>query len=382
MNKNNWKKSRFQTGVQLMAVILVLTAFLSGCTSESEKNPEDDRLSVITTLFPYYDFARAIAGDRINLQLILPPGQESHSFEPTAADLIAMEDADVLIFNGGEGEQWVNRVLESGIGPDVCLEGMEVVSLREEEHSENMKVIGHSHDHEGHAHEEGEACSEGTDETEDAHEGHAHEEGEACEEETVHGEENGETEKDHDHVHEEGGTDGYDEHIWTSPVNAILLTEAIRDLLIEELPQYEEEFTENANAYMEQLTEIDREIRQVTKEAQRNVLIFADRFPFLYFVKEYGLDYAAFSGCSHDTEPSAAMIAGLIDRVTEEQIPVIFHVEQSSRKTAVIIAESTGAQIMEFHSCHNVTRQEMENGVTYVELMRRNIECLKGGLGC
>lgn len=343
------KHDIFKRLAALAAVFLTGSVLLTSCGArQQENNREDEKLSVVTTLFPYYDFARAVAGDRIDLKLILPPGQESHSFEPTAADLIAMEEADVLICNGGESEQWVKRVLESRQEEGFrYLAGMDAVSLRREETSEHMKQAVHEHE----------------EESPDAHD---------------YGEE------------EEHGHDGtmeyeieYDEHIWTSPVNAILLVEAVRDTLMEAAPQYEEEFSENAERYIAKLRSIDQEIRRIVQEGQKDILVFADRFPFLYFVKEYGLRYdAAFSGCSSDTEPSAATIAGLIDLVEEEELPVIYHVEQSSQKTALIIEESTGAEILEFHSCHNVTKEEMDSGLTYVDLMKKNIENLKKGLIC
>ncbi len=342
---------------QFICMILAVSALLfgGGCGTKLNANITGEHLTVVTTLFPYYDFARAVAGEllgtEISVEMILPPGQESHSFEPTASDLITMQEADVLIYNGGAAEHWVDRVLESNEGKDiVCMEGMKSVDLYEEETTGSMKqtllggLFGHGHS----------GC---TLDHEHGHEGHAHENTEVSYEIE------------------------YDEHIWTSPANAAELVRAVCDTMCAAAPQYQQEFRKNTERYAAEIEAIDEQIRGIVENADSNLLVFADRFPFLYFVKEYGLCYdAAFAGCSHDTEPSAATLAELIDLVNDDRIPVIYCVEQSSRKTAQIIQESTGTAICEFHSCHNVTKEQLEAGVTYVDLMRKNIGVLEKGL--
>ena len=371
------KQTIRQKTISLLLLCGISAAGLLGCQKPAESKTasiDSTKITVAATLFPYYDFARAVAGDLVDLHLILPPGQESHSFEPTASELITMEEADILLYNGGESEQWVSRVLETGNGSSrLTLAGMDVVSLREEEASENMK--GHDHDHD---HEDGDHDHDDNSRHEDGHEEDDHEASDPAETTETNEEENSSSEVDG----RVGTAVEYDEHIWTSPVNAIRLTEAIRDILIEAAPEYQEEFTKNAADYIAQLQDIDAEFREIAADGKTDLLIFADRFPFLYFVREYGFRYdAAFSGCSSDTEPSAAVLAGLIDRIEDEAIPAVFHVEQSSQKTAAIIQEATGVAVLEFHSCHNVTKQELEDGVTYVDLMRRNEEALKIALG-
>ncbi len=344
---------------QLCCLLLSVSALFSfyGCGTKMTMNISGKQLTVVTTLFPYYDFARAVAGNlldtEISVEMILPPGQESHSFEPTASDLITMQEADVLIYNGGAAEQWVDRVLESNEGKNlICMVGMEAVDLYEEETTGSMKqtLLGGLFGH-GHA-----GC---TLDHEHGHEGHVHE---------------------HENL-EVSYEIEYDEHIWTSPVNAAALVRAVCDTMCEAAPQYEQIFRKNAEAYAAEIEKIDAKIRDIVNDADSNLLVFADRFPFLYFVKEYGLCYdAAFAGCSHDTEPSAATLAELIDLVNEDSIPVIYCVEQSSRKTAKIIQESTKAEICEFHSCHNVTKEQLDAGITYVDLMKTNIGVLEKGL--
>lgn len=206
------------------------------------------------------------------------------------------------------------------------------------------------------------------------------------EEEMVEGMEGG---HDHDHDHEafELDEDGhreeieYDEHIWTSPVNAMKMAEVICDVLSQMDPVHESSYKAREDAYQKELQAIDEGFRQVSENRKRSMIILGDKFPFRYLAEEYQLDYrAAFSGCSTDTEPSARTIAYLIDKVREKQIPVVYYLELSSHRVAEIIGEETGAQPLLLHSCHNVTRAQFESGITYAELMRQNVENLRKGL--
>lgn len=336
----------------LIIVCLLLTSGLSGCQSaESRWNrgaeeKTDQRLHVVTTLFPYYDFLRQIAGERVRLTLVVPAGMDSHSFEPTPADMITIQNADVLVCNGGAMEQWVSRVTESfgdGPAPGRVVTMMDCVDVVEEELVEGMEAGEHSHGEEGHDH----GAAEEIDEDADGHE-----------------------------VEIE-----YDEHIWTSPRNAMRMTEILTEVLAEENPENAAFFRENAAAYEAELEKLDREFQNIVKAGKRRLLVFGDKFPLRYFFDAYGLSYrAAFSGCSTDTEPSARTIAYLIDKVREDQIPVIYYLELSSPRVAEIIGEETGAEPLLFHSCHNLTRRQFESGVTYLELMEQNAVNLRKGL--
>lgn len=341
--------SFFSAGLRrLFFFLLCGTVFCSaGCgrgnTSDSTFTETGNSFRVVATLFPYYDFARQIGGGNIELSMVVPAGMDSHSFEPTPADIRMIQEADLLICNGGHMEQWVSRVLDS-LGEDApeTISMMDYVDVVEEEIVEGMEVSGDEHEH-----EHGEEA--------DLHE---------------------EAEEDESRYEIE-----YDEHIWTSPVNAMKITEIISRTLQEMDPEHRESYETNATAYTEQLEELDREFRQVVSQGKRDIMIFGDKFPLRYFTDEYGLRYrAAFSGCSSDTEPSARTIAYLIDKVREEQIPVIYYLELSSPRVAEIIGEETGAEPMLFHSCHNVTRREFDGGVTYLQLMENNINALREGL--
>ena len=303
----------------------------------------DDRLCVVTTIFPYYDFVRQIAGDRVKLKLVVPAGMDSHSFEPTPADMIAMQEADVLVCNGGEMEQWVEKVLGSlDTSHMKVLTMMDYVDVVEEEHVEVMEEEEHRHGEDGRIGEK-----DDHEETEDGHEMHIE----------------------------------YDEHIWTSPVNAQAIVKIISQALAEADPQGESRYSANTQAYLKELKDLDSQFRQVVKDGRLRMIVVADKFPFRYFADEYGLSYrAAFSGCSGDTEPSARTIAYLIDKVKQDRIPAVYYLELSSHRTAEIIREETGAVPLLLHSCHNVTRKQFDEGVTYLQLMRQNVENLRLGL--
>lgn len=326
-----------------LGLIGIAALFLAGCgagarTQGDETGQEDEKLQVVTTLFPYYDFTRQTAGDLVDLRLVVPAGMDSHSFEPTPADMRMIQEADILICNGGEMEHWLDEVLDAvDTGGMTVVRMMDYVDTVEEELVEGMEDA----DHDGHGHS-GESYID--------HDGH-------------------ETEIE------------YDEHIWTSPVNAMRLVEPIRDVLVKKDPAHAEEYRKRARIYLAQLKELDAGFLEVSQNRKRNLVVLGDKFPFRYLADEYRFDYrAAFSGCSGDTEPSAQTIAYLIDKMKKEQIPVVYYLELSSRRVADIIAEETGAEPLLLHSCHNVTRAEFDSGITYVELMKQNIENLRKGL--
>ena len=342
-------------------------------TKESADNSsqETHKISVVATVFPYYDFARAIGGDYLDVTLLLPPGRDSHSFEPTAQDLLTLQSADVFLYNGGEMETWVEEVLKA-LPRDhgITFQGIETVELLEEAHSKSMKTTGHTHDHDHDDHDD----EESDDHDHDDAEGNDQDHDDAKDDDHDHEGHEEET-KSHDHHGE------YDEHIWTSLENAQILVSAIEDVLCEADPEHAEQFHENAVAYCKQIADVQSEIEQIVSSARVHKILFADRFPFLYFTQEFGLDYdAAFAGCAGDTEPSARVIASLIEEIQSEDIKAVYHVEMGSTKTAEMIQEATGVEILELHSCHTVTSEQLKSGVTYVDLMRQNAENLKKGL--
>ena len=325
-------------------MLAALFLALSGCGQKMSEEPADKRLQIVTTIFPPCDFARQIGGNDVEVTMLLKPGMESHSYEPTPADIIKIMNSDIFLYAGGESDVWVEELLKANDGHTESYALLDWVDPLEEETSAGMQVRGHDHIHEeAHDHEE-------------IHDHDLH-----AEDHAVHLEE---TE--------------YDEHVWTSPRNAMVIVENICEIMSRKDPDHAESFEENAADYTEELKKLDQAFTEVVEDAGRNTVIFGDRFPLLYFVKTYGLDYyAAFPGCSMETEPSAATIAFLTDKVKEERIPVVFYLEMSNGKIAEAIAEAAGARTAVFYSGHSITAKDLEGGEDYLSLMYRNVEALR-----
>lgn len=395
----DFRKTRGKQIEAWLIAAMFLFGSLTGCSLTGDthgdvETSENGKLKVVTTLFPYYDFTRQIAGDKVELSMVIPAGQDSHSFEPTPADIRLIQNADLLICNGGAMEQWVSQVVSSLDSESLkVITMMDYVDIVEEEVVEGMEDAGEEHHHD-HSHAAADDTHEDHDHDEAFHaddedHDHAAEDHDHTDDEHDHSAETQKhTDDGHDHAAEDHNHDDdaayeieYDEHIWTSPVNAMKITQVIADTLEEMDPADSDTFAANAEDYIGKLKNLDREFRDVVNGADLDLIVMADKFPLRYFADTYGLRYrAAFSGCSSDTEPSAKTIAYLIDKVREEQIPAVYYLELSSHRVAEIISEETGAKPLLFHSCHNVTRREFDNGVTYLELMEQNVVNLREGL--
>ncbi len=356
-----------------ISAFLLLLGSVCGCTAgnanvyqeEIIKPSSDERLSVTTTLFPYYDFVRQIAKDRVKLRLIIPSGMDSHSFEPTPADIIAIQNSDLFLYNGGEMEQWADVILDSvghsGLRAEAMMDYVESV---EEELVEGMEDAGEHEHREDREHEHREDREH--EHREDERIEHKHREDADGEEEHFPGQ-----------LHEIE----YDEHIWTSPVKAMEIVRVIGQILEEEDPAHAAFYRENTRQYLEELHGLHQEFLQVMEGRRQDRIIVGDKFPFRYFADTYDLSYrAAFSGCGGEAEPSARTIAYLIEQVREYKLPAVYYLELSSHRVAEIIGEETGAKPLLFHSCHNVTRREFDEGITYLQLMEQNVNNLKIGL--
>lgn len=337
----------------ILLVVLSMTAFF-GC-SKNDVVTEGDadtsstkKVSIVTTIFPPYDFSRQIAGELANVKMLLKPGSESHSYEPTPADIKEIQNCDIFICTGGENETWVDSILESFDSSSIkVIRMIDCVEAVEEEMVEGMQ--------EEHDHAEEESHSE---------------------EEHDHAEEESHGEEEHDEEEVE-----YDEHVWTSPMNAVTIVKTITDAIIAADSTNESVYQLNSDAYIEKLNQLDRDLKDVVANASRTDIVVGDRFPFRYLTEAYGIHYrAAFPGCSTDTEPSAATISYLIDYVKENQIPVVFTIEFSNGKVADAICEESSAKRLQLHSCHNVSKDELEAGVTYIDLMESNVANLKEAL--
>lgn len=358
------RKTEFLRKSVVFIVTISMILGMAGCGKTTEKE-DNYRLKIVTSLFPYYDMARAVIGDvkGIDLKMTVTPGQDSHSFEPTPSDVIQMENADVLIYNGGSLETWIDTLLDSLNNKNqIQMKMMDYVDVLNEEIVEGMDTRFEEHDHDEHSHKE------------DNHNKENHKEDNHSEDSSNDSEFHNE---DSEEEHEET-----DEHIWTSPVNEIIMTEKICETLSKALPEEKENFQKNAESYISQLKELDNEFRTIVENAKINEIIFADKFPLQYFAKEYGLKYyAAFPGCGSDMEPSAKTIGFLVDKIKEDNIKAVFYLELSSHIVADAIETDTGAKPLQFNSCHNITQKQFDSGVTYVDLMKENVNNLKIALG-
>lgn len=316
--------------VSLLLCACFVMTFLSGCADDGQTAKDTGKIQILTTDFAPYDFARNVAGDAANVSMLLAPGEEAHSYEPTPRDMIQIQNCDIFVYTGGESDEWVTDILEDMDHSDMTIiKLMDCVELYEEESVEGMEADSHEH------------------------------------------------EEEHDHEEEAE----YDEHVWTAPANAIQITKILGETFAKADPQYQAVYKENSEAYVQQLTELDQAFWDVVNHAERKTLVFGDRFPLRYFVEEYGLSYyAAFPGCASDTEPSAKTVAFLIDKVKEEQIPVVLHIELSNQDMTNTICEDTGAKNREFHSCHNVSKEQFKEGLGYLDFMWENVEVLKEAL--
>jgi len=341
-----------------IVISVIALSVVTGCGESRSAAARNDngKINVTTTIFAPYDFVRQIAGDRVNLAMLLPPGSESHSFEPSPRDIITVQNSDIFIYIGGESENWADRILQSMNTDNMkILALMNAVEVVEEEIVEGMEHHDDDHD--------------------DEHEHEGFFERIASFFRNLF---NRDRNHDQDHDHDEVV---FDEHVWTSPKNTILIVRLITELLCEADSANAGFYRQNAAAYINALEELDAAFEEVVANARRRTIVFGDRFPFRYFADAYRLEYfAAFPGCSTETEPSAATVAFLINKIRAEQIPVIFHIELSNERMADAISGETGAKKLLLHATHNISKIDFDAGLGYLDLMRRNVENLREAL--
>ena len=291
--------------------VVVLGGILIGINLKEQRE-----FLVVATNFPAYDFTRAVVGAD-DVTMLIPAGAEVHGFEPTPEDIAQITRAKLFVYNGGESEEWVEKILESA-GDIRSLRMMDLVETVEEETTEGM---------------------------------------EAEEDSKI------------------------DEHVWTSPKNAMKIVDGVYEEMSKISPEKTAEYQERADEYIRKLEKVDEKIRETVMNGSRRKIVFGDRFSLRYFTNEYGLEYfAAFPGCAEETEVSAKTLKFLVDKVREDKIPVVFRLELSSGKVAEMIAEETGAKVLEFNSAHNISKTDFENGRTYIEIMEDNIKVLSEAL--
>ncbi len=327
---------------------IIMAGLLCACgVSADGSTTKNDRLSVVTTIFPEYDWVMNILGEKAadaDVTMLLDSGVDLHSFQPTAEDILKISSCDVFIYVGGESDGWVDDALAGATNKDMI-----VINLLDE--------LGDS------VYEE--EIVEGMQE-EDEHE-HEHEEGEDA------GHEEGE-----EHEHEEEVE--YDEHVWLSLRNAKVLTESISEALQKADAANAEVYQKNAAAYIEKLEALDQEYANVVSSSPCSTLLFGDRFPFRYLTEDYGLTYyAAFVGCSAETEASFETITFLVNKVDELGLHSVMTIEGADHKIAEAIVSNSASkdqQILTMDSMQATTAKDVESGVTYLSVMEDNLAVL------
>lgn len=338
-------KRRFWIAL-LLTMALVLSACSAGSetttetvtsntgteTASSDSGSESDKLVVVATLFPQYDFAREIGGDKVDVTLILPPGVEAHTYEPTPQDMVLMQASDLFLYTGELMEPWAAQMTDT-------LEeaGVKVVDL-----STGIELL--SSEEEGHDAEDGDSDASADGDT------------------------------DHDHG-------SYDPHFWTDPNRAMIMADNILASFIEKDPENASYYQANADTLKASLTALDADIRAAVEKMSSKTILSGGHFAFGYFVKQYGLEeMSPYAGFSPDAEPTPQRIAELIDTVKETGAKAIFYEELIDPKVATVISEEAGVQMLLLHGVHNVSKEELDSGKTYVDFMRENLERLKIGL--
>jgi zinc transport system substrate-binding protein len=348
---------------------------LVACNS-SEKAPEQSKLAIVTTIYPEYAWAKEILGSRadsVNLTLLMKNGVDLHSYKPTAQDIAKIASADMVIYVGGESDEWIKDALEASpkkgrseinlmaaLGDRVKAEEGMQTEHEEHHHGEHAEEHEH-HEHKEHAEE---------------HEHHEHKE---------HHEHHDEHAEEHHHHHDHEEEVENDEHVWLSLKNAEILVQKIAAELAKKDSAHATLYTENAKDYIVKIKALDNEYRTTVDGAARKTILFGDRFPFRYLVDDYGIKYyAAFVGCSAESEASFETIAFLAGKMDSLSLPAIFTIEKGNQKIARAILEasksSKEAQVLTLNSMQSVTEQQIAEGFSYLSIMESNLEVLKQAL--
>ena len=328
--------------IAITLCLMMLIGIITGCGTPSAKG---DKLSIVTTIFPEYDWVMQILGDKTEnagVAMLLDNGVDLHSYQPTADDIVKISTCDMFIYVGGESDEWVEDVLKEATNKDmVVINLLEALGddVKEEEVKEGMQEGEHEHDED------------------DDHE-------------------------DEDHDHEEETE--YDEHVWLSLKNAAKLCGYIAGKLGEIAPDYKDSYTANANAYIEKLDALDKQYKDAVGSAGTKTLLFGDRFPFRYLTDDYGLNYyAAFVGCSAESEASFETIMFLANKVDELGLKAIIKIESADGKIARTIKDTTKTKdqtILTLDSMQSTTSADVKNGASYLSIMEKNLAVLKDAL--
>ena len=325
----------------LITCLLVFAGVFTGCGSSSASGSGSKKLSIVTTIFPEYDWVRNIVGDRekdVDLTMLLDNGVDLHSYQPSTDDIVKISKCDIFIYVGGESDEWVEDALKQAANKEmIVIDLLDVLGdkVKTEEHKEGME---HDHDHDDH------------------------------------------DESEHEHEDEEEK----DEHVWLSLKNASALCEHICDKICEKDSAGKDTYKSNTKAYIEKLEKLDKQYKEAVDAAGNKTLVFADRFPFRYLTDDYGLDYfAAFTGCSAESEASFETVVFLAKKVDELGLKSIVQIEGSKGNIAKTVKDNTKSkdqQIVTLDSLQSVTKKDVDGGLTYLGEMEKNLGVIKDAL--
>lgn len=291
-------------------ICLLCAVLLCGCVG-TDDTKKSEKLTVVTTIFPLYDFARAIGGEYIDVKMLIKPGSEVHSYDPLPSDMRSVYDSDLFLYIGGESDRWVNNLID-----DTKTNGLALID-----------TIEHDHQH--------------------THHGHEH----------------------------------TDEHIWTSSDNAVLMLKEICESIIEIDGKNADAYRKRCDEYICKINDASQEIKKTVSKYKDPFIMVADRFPFIYFTEQYGIKCeAAFDGCAVSTDISLKTMSRLTKTIKDKNIKTVFCTELSSQNIANALQQELGVEVVELHSAHNVSLDDFNDGITYVDIMYRNNSALEGGL--
>ncbi len=322
------KKMLFAVGSIAIIGLVIFAISKNG----QRPNTASGKISVVTTLFPQYDFTKAIGGDKVDVTLLLPPGVEAHAYEPTPSDITTINNAEMFVYTGEFMELWAHDIIDSA--------------------DKDVKVVDAS------------VNIEITKERE--------------------GEEHGDEETDHHESKEEEGHhhSDVDPHVWLDLANAQIMSESIARALTEVDPANTEYYQTNLELYQTKLAELDNAYKNSLSTCGSRTIIYGGHYAFGYLAEKYDLEYVAAQGLSPDAEPTAQDLATLIDQIKNNDIKFVFYEELTSPKIAETLASETQAKMLLLNAAHNVSKEDLENGTTFLSIMEKNLTNLKLGLQC
>lgn len=379
------KKKKLSVIAICMTLVICLFA---GCGAKGDKSAEkkdadSKKLKVVTTIFPAYDWTKNVMGKRAedaDITMLLDNGVDLHSYQPSAKDIAKISECDVFVYVGGESDGWVKDALKEATNKKmVVINLMDKLgnSVKNEEIKEGMEKGHHHHDHDDKDHDDKDHDHDKDHDDKD----HDHDKDH---DDKDHDHDKDHDDKDHDHDHERGDKPEKDEHVWLSVKNAKVCSAEIAKALQKVDPENKDEYKKNLKAYSDKLTALDKEYKKVVDSSKKKTLVFGDRFPFRYMVSDYNIDYfAAFVGCSAESEASFKTIKFLAEKVNELGLKHIMTIEKSDKKIAKTIIKNTKSKkqdVLTMDSMQSTTAKDVEGGADYLEIMKKNLDVLKKAL--